>query len=109
MFIPLSTLCEHCSNSFSLGEAAKQSIIDFWRRHSLVINRNHALDQLLVHINCHAGSVAARPPHGSLLQQSDETTPLLASSQHAVAQVTSRHPLFFVPIMRLAHYTRTPT
>ena len=95
MFIPLSALCEHCSNSFSLGEAAEQSIIDFWRRHSLVINRNQALDQLLVHINCNTGSGTAQPSHGSLLHQSDETTPLLASSQHAVAQVTSRHPLFF--------------
>ncbi|MET4693357.1 hypothetical protein [Endozoicomonas lisbonensis] len=95
MLIPLSALCEHCSHSFSLGEAAERSIIEFWRRHSLIINRDNALDRLLVRIQCRADSASTRSLEGSLLQHSDETTPLLASCQHAVGQRTSRHPLFF--------------
>ena len=97
MPIPLGALCEHCSDSLTLGRAGERSIIDFWQKHSLIINRDNALDQLLMSIQCNVGSIGlgAGPSEPQALEDADESTPLLRSSHYVVAQNTSKYPLFF--------------
>lgn len=58
--IPLQVLCDQCAGALSLGPDGEQSIIDFWDRHSLVINRDQQLDRLLMSIKCEPASLFGR-------------------------------------------------
>ncbi|MCW7555966.1 hypothetical protein NX722_25725 [Endozoicomonas gorgoniicola] len=64
--IPLKILCEQCADALRLGPDGEQSIIDFWNRHSLVINRDQMLDRVMMSIEC-------KPP--PLLGRHERTQP----------------------------------
>ena len=58
--IPLQVLCEQCADALRLGPDGEQSIINFWDKHSLVINRDQQLDRVLMSINCEPNSLLGR-------------------------------------------------
>ena len=110
--IPLGVLCDHCANTLSLGPDGEQSIIDFWDRHSLAINRDHALDRMLMSIQCDPVSVTGLQEQASstrLIESfrsygscasfdviySNESTELVRSSRSVARPQANIHEFFF--------------
>ena len=113
--IPLKVLCDQCADALRLGPDGEQSIIDFWNRHSLVINRDQQLDRVLMSIKCEPASLLVRRGQqtrpGRLIESirsygacasydivfSDEASELITSGQGAAeaGSQTNLHEFFF--------------
>ena len=86
--IPLKILCEQCADALRLGPDGERSIIDFWDRHSLVINRDQQLDRLMMSIEC-------KPPSLLGLGRRERTRPnRLSESVRSYGTCSSYEELF---------------